>query len=156
MVKKNSKITKKQNKMFKELRNNEIPDNIKDILENNNAKAISGRERDFVNLQKDLHENFYNLKIIESELQIMIEQIKLPLSERTMKWNGMIIPDIVLKARTGKKNVDYIAMIHFIEGMKKNLILQGLTEKQLEIIMLEGKYVKELPNKSINTGEVGE
>ena len=139
---------------FVELKDDQVPEHIKEAIGDKDVKAISGRERDFVNLQKDLHENFYNMKLVESELQVFMDQLKLPISEREMKWNGMIIPDQVLKARTGKKNIDYISLIHYVEGAKKNLLSQGLTQDQMDIVMLQGKYVKELPKLKINTGEI--
>lgn len=157
-----NKMGKKHSKMkenFRELKDDEVPEHIKKALgkvEKSDVQAISGRQRDFVNLQKDYHENYYNMAVIRAELEVMMDQVRLSkTNEQTMKWNGMQIPDTILKARTGKKNITYIGLIHYLEGVKKTLMNDGLTEEQIEIIGLEGKYIKDFPKLEINTGEAG-
>jgi len=134
---------------FKEVKLEDAPQNIKDLLgkqdEGTAEKNISGRERDFVQLQKEYHVTNIGLAILSSELETFMEQVRLSPDQRTIKWNGMVMPDKVLKAHTLLKNQKYIEGIHEKHSIKKSLLNFGLTEEQLTVIGEDGKYVKELP-----------
>ena len=90
----------KQQSNIKTLKAGEIPDHIKKLLGDKPSEettAIEGRLRDFVQMQKEFHETVYHVAVLGAELQAMIGEIGNKPEERTMKWNGMIIPDGVLK-----------------------------------------------------------
>jgi hypothetical protein len=130
---------------FKTLKDEEVPDNIKKIVGTEKDKAIAGRQRDFVHLQKEYHEITYSVAVIQAELECMMDQIRTKPEDRTMKWNGMIIPDNVLKTRTGLKNIKYKEGIHSLQMLKKSLLNQGMTEEQIVIAAEDGHYIKEIP-----------
>jgi hypothetical protein len=146
---------------FRTLKPEEVPDNIKNLVggeEKKGVKAISGAQRDFVKLQEDYHETSWQVAVTNAELDNMMKQIKMPEEERSMKWQGMKIPDNVLKAMTGRKNVMYKQLLHHQLSVKKALLNYGLTEEQISVAGEDGHYVTEIPKKEvrkINTGEVG-
>ena len=142
---------------FKEIKTEDAPEHIQEMLgdtEKPSAEAISGKKRDFVQKQKSYYTSCIGVAILGAELEAFMEQARMKPEERSIKWNGMIMPDKVLKSHTLLKNAKYIEGIHDKHSLKKSLLHDGLTEEQINIIGDEGKYVTELPTK-INIGEAG-
>jgi len=149
MGKKHSKIKTREVKV------KDAPQHIKDMLgeqDSATTKDISGKTRDFVQMQKDYNSVSWGVVVLRAELEAMMTQLQLSFEKRSIKWNGMVMPDQVLRAHTGLKNLKYIEGIQQKESIKKNLIAQGLTVEQVRIAGEDGKYVTELP-VMINLGK---
>jgi len=137
---------------FKELADNEVPEHLRKALEKDDVKAISGRERDFVQMQKNYYLSCIGVNILGAELEAFIEQMRMKPEERTIKWNGMVMPPKVLASHILLKNQKYVEGIHEKEGMKKNLQNYGLTNEQISIVGSDGHYVTKMP-KDVGIGE---
>ena len=99
----------------------------------NTEEAISARLKEFVNVQKEYHNSVYAVAVIGAELAEFIKQLKKSshpekttnkiVSPREIKWNGMIMPDDVLKPRIGLQNIKYkegISTLKYTEKALKN------------------------------------
>jgi hypothetical protein len=144
---------------FKEINKVDAPQHVQDMLnggkEVTDQKAISGRRRDFVKRQKEYHLSCIGVHILGAELEVFMEQMKMKPEERTIKWNGMVMPQKVLAAHTILKNAKYVDGIHEKHSIKKSLLNDGLTEEEIEVVGSDAKYVLDLPVK-INLGEAGD
>lgn len=115
-------------------------------------EAISGRLKEFINMQKEYHATYYQVGYLSAEFTEYLNQVKAydkNADEPTIKWNGIPIPINILKAKTGTHNIKYVEAIGNLEYLNKALLAQGLNEKQVKEIGIHGTYIKE----QINTGE---
>lgn len=160
MGKKHSNKSKWHGGSFKTLKPGEVPSSMKAKMEEmkiideqeggSNEKTVDARVKEFVNMQKEYHNTIFNVAVLGAELEVFIKQLKAG-DDRAIKWNGMIMPDEVLKPRIGLKNIAYKEGISHLKYLEKALKNKGLSDEEVKKIGMEGRYIKELPGR-LNSG----
>ncbi len=145
---------------FRTLKPGEVPDSVKAKMEElkilkeqkqgGPEDSISGRMKEFINIQKEYHNTIYNTAVIGAELEEFMVQLKMGLEKRMVKWNGMVMTDAILKPRIGLKNIAYKEAVSHLKYLEKALTNKGLSKEEIQGVGQEGKYIKELPG--FNTG----
>lgn len=118
--------------------------------EEEKQQVITGKKIQFIEIQKLYRADFLDLQQLYLEMNEMARQIDLEKATKgsiTLLWLGAPCPVGILELWHDKKvNLHAQTVASFLMG-KERLKNYGLTEKQIETLKINAKYIKDLPDE---------
>jgi len=112
-------------------------------------QIVKGRTLEFLQLQRDFRYQFFKKLTFEAELDVMIDQLqKIKKGDKPdMLWQGMPIPESVLKSHIMLHQNNLHILLTELNNSRDKLKKFGLTDADLQEIIQKGKYFKELKDE---------